>query len=277
MIIPANFLRLGSAVLLSIFFTFAPVLAQAPADAEPVRVLVLGTYHFSNPGLDVVKTEVADVLSEGKQAEILQVVEALSRFRPTKVAVEHVPEGAPRLDSLYQAYRSGEHVLDRDETQQLGFRLAERFDHQSVFPIDHRGDFPFGPVMQYAAEHEPAFVGFVQEEITRMTEEANRQQREYSVGRILRLANEPDELARGHGMYMRFSQIGAGDTYVGANLVSKWYDRNIRIFANLQRIAEPGDRIVLLIGSGHAPIMRELITYDPRMLLVEAIDYLPVP
>jgi hypothetical protein len=44
----------------------------------------------------VVKNEVADVLSATKQAEVQAVVEALARFRPTKIAVERRPAAAPR-------------------------------------------------------------------------------------------------------------------------------------------------------------------------------------
>jgi pheromone shutdown protein TraB len=63
-------------------------------------------------------------------------------------------------------------------------------------------------------------------------------------------------------------------SYAGVNLLSKWYERNIHIFANLQRIAESGDRILVIIGSGHAPILRELITYRPEMLLLDVLEYL---
>jgi hypothetical protein len=76
-------------------------------------------------------------------------------------------------------------------------------------------------------------------------------------------------------MYLRLARVGAGDGYAGADLLSRWYERNIRIFANLQRVVEPGDRVVVLIGSGHAPILRELVTYDPTMRRVEAVEYLP--
>jgi hypothetical protein len=263
-------------LLLAGLLSTPPAAAQAGGvPAQPVQVLVLGTYHFANPGLDVVQTEVADVLSAAKQAEIEAVVETIAGFRPTKVAVEHLPASAARLDNLYAAFRAGRHQLARDETEQLGFRLAARFEHPRLYPIDHRGEFPFGAVMQYAQAHDPEFAGFVQAERARITAEANRQQREHTVGEILRLANEPAKLAADHGTYLRFARVGAGDTYVGAELLSKWYDRNIRIFTNLQRVVEPGDRVVVLIGSGHAPILRELISYDPYMVLVEAIEYLP--
>jgi len=268
-------LRSSSAAMLVNLLCALSLFAQAPAAAEPAQVLVLGTYHFANPGRDVVKTEVADVLSATKQAEIRAVVQALVRFRPTKIAVEDVPASAPRLDSLYNAYRSGQHELSRNETEQLGFRMAAMLEHPRVYPIDHGGEFPFEAVMQYAQVHDPAFVAFANEEIARMTAEAKRQQRENTIGEILRQSNGPERLAREHGIYMRIARVGAGDTYVGADLLSKWYERNIHIFTNLQKIAGPGDRILVIIGSGHAPILRELIMYDPEMLLVEALEYLP--
>ena len=74
---------------------------------------------------------------------------------------------------------------------------------------------------------------------------------------------------------MEFARVGAGDTYVGADLLAKWYDRNIRIFSDLQRIAQPGDRVLVIFGAGHAAILRELIANDSRLELVEARRYLP--
>ena len=251
------------------------VAGQERIGPPPVEVLVLGTYHFANPGLDVVKTTVADVLSPGKQAEVAAVVQALARFRPTKIAVEQPPRVAATLDTLYSAYRVGQHTLSRSETQQLGFRLAARFEHPRVYPIDHKGEFPFGAMLAYAQAHDPPFARYVQEKLAEITAEENRRQREMSIGQNLRLKNEPERIRRDHGLYTQLARVGAGDTFVGADLLSSWYDRNIRIFANLQRIAEPGDRILVIFGSSHSAILRELVEAVPGMVLVEATEYLP--
>jgi hypothetical protein len=251
--------------------------AQQSPGAEPAEVIILGTYHFANPGLDVVKIEVADVLSPEKQNEIREVVEALARFRPTKIAVEALPASAPPLDSLYRAYRAGQHTLSRNEVQQLGFRVAERFGHSRVYPVDQEGEFPFGAVMEYAQQQDPAFVERVQRTLAEITAEQNRLQKERTVGEILRLKNEPERIAWAHSHYVDMARVGAGDTYVGADLLSKWYERNIRIFSNLQRLAEPGDRILVICGAGHAAILRELVASDSRLELVDAREYLPPP
>lgn len=237
--------------------------------------MILGTYHFANPGLDVVKTEVADVLSVTKQEEIARIVDALARFDPTHIVVEVRPERAARLDSLYAAYQAGQHELTRDETQQLGFRLAARIGHERVHPFDADGEFPFEAVMGYAAQHDPGFMALVQSTIAQVTELENKWQRELTIGENLRARNQPSYIRDGHGWYMRIGRVGAGDGYPGATLLAKWYERNIRMFANLQRIAKPGDRLLVIVGSGHSGILRELVSASPDMTLVEATEYLP--
>lgn len=262
------------AALLLCLYLVAPLGAQVPSD-EPGQVMVLGTYHFASPGRDVAKAEIADVLSDAKQAEIQAVVDALADFRPTRIAVEREPDQGSRLDSLYRAYRDGRHALSRNEIQQLGFRLASKYGLSGLDPIDHPGEFPFDAMMQYAESHDPDFVAWVGEELERIEAEMNRQQRENTIGEILRRMNRPEKLAEDHGVYMRFARVGAGDGFVGAELVSEWYERNIHIFSNIQAIAEPGARVLVIIGGGHSPILRELIGYDPQLRLVEAVDYLP--
>ena len=255
--------------------TVAAAQQQAAAVAERPQILILGSYHFDNPGRDVVKTDVADVLTPAKQAEIQQVVEALARFRPTKIAIEARPNRARHLDSLFEAYRGGRHALTRAEEQQIGFRLAQRLGHTRLYPVDHPGEFPFDAVMQYAQEHDRDFVRRVQEVTAEIAAEQNRQQRQNTIGEILRLKNDPAEIRRSHALYLEFARVGAGDTYVGADLLAKWYDRNIRIFSDVQRLATPGDRVLVIFGAGHAPILRELVASDSRLELVEATRYLP--
>jgi len=273
MIRPA--LPIASLFLAATIAAATPSHAQSAVATDPARVLVLGTFHFANPGLDVVQHEVADVLSPVRQAQIAELVAALGRFAPTRIAVEQLPSTQPRLDSLYRSYLDGRHVLSRNETQQLGFRLAAMHRLARVDPFDHPGEFPFGEVMGYAADNDPTFVAEVEATIAWIAAESTRQQREMTLAEILRGANDPAKLRDDHAMYMRFARVGAGDTQVGATLLARWYERNIRMFSNLQQIAGPGERVLVIVGSGHAPILRELIRSDSAMELEDPMLYLP--
>lgn len=252
----------------------APAL-QSASEPDPARVMILGTYHFANPGLDVVQVEVPDILAPEQQEQVRRIVEGLASFRPTRVVVERPVAYAPVLDSLYRAYRDGRHDLGPQEEQQIGFRLARRFDLPRVHPFDQRGEFPFEAVMQYAAEHDPERLAWIERTLQEMTAESNRRHREWTVGEILRAMNDPGELAHGHGLYLKLARIGAGDTQVGATLLAHWYERNIRMFSNLQAVVQPNDRVLVVVGAGHAPILRHLVESDPGMVLADPIPYLP--
>ena len=239
------------------------------------KLLILGTYHFANPGLDYAQTQVADVLSEEKQREITAVLTTLATFKPTKIAVEAAYDKAKSLNQLYAAYRAGNHALTRNEIQQLGFCLAAQLNHDQIYPIDHSGNLiPFEAALAYAEEHQPDFVAKFQETIARWEAESNRLQQTASVGEILREYNSPHFIAENHQLYLDFTAVGAGDTYIGAEVLVGWYDRNIRIFANLRQIMQPEDRILVIFGSGHVAILRELISGFSGMRLENTLDYL---
>jgi hypothetical protein len=74
----------------------APLQAQGgrpngfPATCAPneVKVLLLGTYHFANPGRDVIKQDIDDVLVPKRQAELEDLASRLAVWKPDRMAVE---------------------------------------------------------------------------------------------------------------------------------------------------------------------------------------------
>lgn len=70
------------------------------------------------------------------------------------------------------------------------------------------------------------------------------------------------------------SSSGAGD-YVGADMRSAWYNRNLRIFSNIICLpSQPDERILVIIGGGHVPILQHLIENSPEYKLLSVDDYL---
>ena len=53
--------------------------------------MVLDTYHFGNPSQDLHNMKADNVLTPKKQAEPADAAARLARFKPTKIAVEPLP------------------------------------------------------------------------------------------------------------------------------------------------------------------------------------------
>ena len=91
-------------------------------------LMILGSYHMANPGRDMVNVKADDVMTPKRQIEIKQLVGRLKKFKPTKVAVEHESEKDVELQTTYRSYLNGNYQLRRNETQQIGFRLASKLE-----------------------------------------------------------------------------------------------------------------------------------------------------
>jgi hypothetical protein len=64
-----------------------------------------------------------------------------------------------------------------------------------------------------------------------------------------------------------FAHFGEEGDYAGAGLLTDWYKRNIRIHTHLLNIIEPGDRVLVIYGSGHLRISRQNVQADPTLTL----------
>lgn len=130
--------------LLALFLVAAPAALQA---AEPARVLIVGTYHFSNPGQDQANVQAVDVTVPKRQAELQAVADALAKFEPTLVGVEWPADTA---STQYVRYLDGSLPPSTNEVVQLGFRLAKQRGLKQVHGLDVPGDFPFEAVQAWA-------------------------------------------------------------------------------------------------------------------------------
>jgi hypothetical protein len=246
----------------------APVHAQAPAPRA--QVMVLGTYHMDNPGQDYANAVADDVLAPHRQAEIAAVARALAEFRPTRIAIEAPPSRDSALNARYQAYRAGGYTLTRNEIDQLGFRLARMLGHDRVYPVDYRLDMDVGGVMQYAAQNgQGELAQRMGSTIQAIVAEMNARMATTPVGAILAEANSA-RMDSMHGWYMVMATVGRDTAYKGAEEVANWYTRNLYIFANIARVAQPGERVLVIMGSGHGTLLRQFVDESPELDLVSA-------
>lgn len=257
-------------------------MAQTPPP-EPVEVMILGTYHFGNPGQDIHNARVDPVTTPDKQAQLEAVAEGLARFQPTAVAVERVaPDQTTLLDPRYPAFTPADLLTNPDERTQIGYRLAHRLGLTRVYAIDEQDRegqpsyFPFEDVQAWVeANGRMDDLGAMHGEVAAMIADLERRQGAETVGQLLAAFNTPERVAADQGFYARLMAFGSGDEQPGAFLNGRWYTRNAMIFARLMQVARPGDRIVVVYGAGHGFWLRQMVETTPGFRLVEPNDYLP--
>ncbi len=272
------FSQFGLPVLLALAcFSVSPLRAQqahgTPATPARPQILVLGTYHMGGSS-DYIQTSADDVLSPRRQREIEALVDALAAFRPTKIMVEAPLARDSALNARYRGYVAGRDTLRRNEIDQIGLRLAKRLGHSRVYAIDFPQDEDIRRVVGWAAQHgDTGFVSMVQRFGARM-QASTDSLRGLTITEYLRRLNSPAEDALGHSAYLRAARVGRDTTYVGADLVAGRYARNLKIFANLARLTEPGDRVLVIYGASHGKLLRDFVRESADLELVDTNRYL---
>lgn len=252
-----------------------------PAVCQPgeVEVMLLGTYHFEGSTNDAVQTPAADVLSERRQAELEELSGRLARWAPDQIAVEWPFSFADSTTAIYQRYASTGTTQSRNEVVQIGFRLARRLGHATVHPIDHQmpiGNDSIEPLHARRPEFKQRQDSLLAVLRTRADSIA-LWQRGTTLIEHLRDANSEHGLSGGNslGMFGSLLAAGEGANRGGPQLIARWYERNIIMVHNLTRVLRPGTRRVLVVvGSGHVPAMRNILHESPDFCPVSSLPYL---
>ena len=238
-------------------------LGAVDADAKTKPTLViLGTYHMGTPGNNVVNGKVDDVTSPERQRQMVELIERLKRFRPTKIVVEVDGDDAAKTQAAYDKYLAGQYQLSKNETNQIGFRLAKALGHKQVYCVDW-SEFWDDPTINYEkyAAKDAELDGFLKGVYRKLKAEVDAEHEKMFTLPItdqLILLNRPERVERSHRLYYEFIRIGRGKEYAGAGYVAWWYRRNMVILANIIRLTDgPGERILVVYGSGHLKLLTQ--------------------
>ncbi|MFD2562143.1 MULTISPECIES: DUF5694 domain-containing protein [Aquimarina] len=243
---------------------------------QKTKVLVVGTFHFSYPGLDYTKTnedDKIDVLKEPKKSEVEELVAYIKRFKPTKVAIEAKEDWG--MDKEYAEYREGKHRNVRNESYQLGMRIANDLKHDKIYSIDATTfssdlEKKYPKMMKeltegYDFQSEDPYAQMVQKSFDASTQFPAK----VKILDYFKFMNTIEGHQNNYGAYL------VGDFKLddnrGADFLSIWwYNRNLRMFRKIQQIDQnEEDRILVIVGNGHASVLRHLFEYSPEYDFVE--------
>jgi hypothetical protein len=265
---------------------------------EQVEVVLLGTYHMDDPGLDEVNVDTDDVLDPARQAELATLASHLEAIDTDHVAVERPAARAPAVNDVYARYRTDEVAFDeehafepahperddeelacRSEVVQVGFRLAKRLGHDRVVPVDvpeSLGDDDAFEDLESAGYEPSTKVDVPRIDPAALEAAMDERLAESTLIEYHRYLNEKAALHANDGMFDRYVRYGDGENYAGPDALARWYRRNLRMVHNVWKAVDDGDdRVLFLVGSGHVHVLRHLLNETPQFCPASALPYLP--
>jgi uncharacterized protein YgfB (UPF0149 family) len=265
--------RLLLIVLLSLLGAI-PALAKTEQQIPPpAKVLMLGLFHFDNPGFDAVKYTPIDVMQPKQQAYLQGLVKRIARFKPTKVLLEYPPSKDEVFNERYSNFVAGKYELPKNEIYQLGFRIAKLSGHARVYGFDvHAPAFEdkLWGNLSAAPATDKKLMTLIETESKRL----NVAHQKMSLKEILTMSNTSKEDLRNKGFYMLLNDVGANTgLFYGADSAANWWQRNLRMYAVVQTQASPGERVLVIAGSGHTAIQRDLLRADADRQAEDILKY----
>lgn len=272
---------------------FNSLSGQSTVDADSIlfgdkklpKVLLVGTWHFANYGLDAHVTaeeNQINIHSERRQQELKELLDYLSLFEPTKIMVESGPITG-YITYNYNEWLAGKEQLMANERSQIGMRLVDRFDLDTIYGVD---DWPLLLDLHYDSSliqipyldsvfrrHYFGGTDSIQQAYTQFYNFEEKFELEHTLLESFKFLNSDKTLNRYFGAYIAGGQFDSSGNEGPDALSMFWMNRNLRIFHNIQQIdTNPNDRILVLFGAGHVAILKWFFECSPQYELVKFND-----
>jgi hypothetical protein len=263
---------------LLLLFLFTVSINPAFAQSKKKQILLIGTFHFENPGLDIAQVNTFNVMTNKSQKELESITDKIKKFGPDKIFVEWNYEKQDKLDKFYAKNADSLFHKNADEIVQLALRSAKKLGHKKLFAIDYnQAGFPYDSLVKGMQEaNQLDLIKKNKEEMAAYEKSQNQKIGKYSLTELLIDCNIKESNAENVKWYLETAnKAGKTDNFVGAYLVSEWYRRNLYMYSLIQKLTEnKDDKIMVLLGAGHTAMLREFIKYDSNFEIVELKDVL---
>lgn len=206
------------------------------------KILLLGTFHFRESAIDFYSNEI--------QQELDTITRKISAFHPNAIAVETSIYAQKSVNQAYEKFALADlqdsnkmrnetlgeicvwgqtfPIPYNNEAIQIGFRLGKLLDHSKVYAIDDNTTLDMDimqnptPLLKEAMDTFYAYTNVHTND---------------SLTELYKYYNGEKWSKLNHNIYIQANMIATDNNYAGAEMLAKWYERNLKIFSNIQKLA----------------------------------------
>ena len=241
-----------------------------------IPVLNFGTFHMSfTPDKETTEFDEHD---KENQKQVHEIARKLSAFKPTVIVVEISPKNNERLQNIYNEYLENPDMEFKNpsELHLLAFELGRISGTKKIYGIDHKLNYNYMIGRQMENELDPDSYAEYDEDLKNFYPEINIARDSLRLLEKLKLTNHDRNLD-----YLitvnadMLTHVGTEDGFEGADEAAKYYQRNLRMYSNLNRLnLKEEDRVFILMGASHTAFFRDFISRSPKYEMVNTFNYL---
>ncbi len=243
---------------------------------DKIAILNFGTFHFGQTS-DANTTEF-DEKNKRNQDEAKEIAKQLSLFKPTVLIVETRPENNLQIQEEYEAYVANPKMTfeQPSEIELLAFELGRLCNTKKIYGIDHKMSYNYNIGNEIINQVDSNMHDAYYTRLDNFYPNNFLVQDSLSLLEKLKITNTKE--------YLDFmievnadmlTHVGTNEGFEGADEAAKYYQRNLRMYSNLNRLPlTKDDRVFILMGASHTAFFRDFIDRSPKYKMVNTLNYL---
>lgn len=251
--------------------------APKPVTTNKIKVLNFATFHMGTTS-DANSVEF-DEKNKKNQEDARKIAQMIARFKPTIICVEVARARQQELNDVYDEYLANPNTPSTyyGEVGLVAFEVGRISKVAKLHAIDHKMSYNYriGRVLKNNSVDSVTLKAFYANPL-KFTPELDVDEDSLSLLEKLKLNNSPaylDFLITINADILAFA--GTENGYEGADEAAKYYQRNLRIYTNLNRIPMTRkDRVFILSGGSHTAFLNEFMKRSPKYEVVDVMTYL---
>jgi hypothetical protein len=241
-----------------------------------IPILNFGSFHMGfTPDENTTEFDEHDLEN---QRRVHEIAEKLSIFKPTVILLEIPPEYNEYLKVAYDKYVKNPKMFFEHPTEieLLAYELGRISGTKRIHGIDHQMGYNYDIGNQIENLIDSVWHDKYYEDPLKFYPQVNFNEDSLNLIDKLLLTN--------HDRYLDFlitlnadmlTHVGGNKGFEGADEAAKFYQRNLRMYSNLNRIElNENDRVFILMGATHTAFFRDFISRSPKYKMVNTFDYL---
>lgn len=235
---------------------------------EKIKVLNFGTPHLSMTS-DANATTI-NLKDPKEQADLKKLVHKIAEFKPTVIFLEMDANNNEYIWDTYKKY-----IVDQtkkmnysEEINAIGLEVGRLSGTNSIYGLDSSLDFDYPSLVALANKNAKDSL-FVTEMMASYVKVNSLKLREQYME-----INTPAYKNRTFDFYNFLATQHSQNEYEGATEIAKFYERNLRMYSNLNSVPlSKDDRVFILTGATHAAYLDIFIGNSEKFELVDPAIY----
>ena len=246
------------------------------SDPDKIEVLNFATFHMGQT-TDSYKSPY-DAYTNGHRPEIKELCRRIAGFNPTVICVEVPPQYQQELLADYLRYQQDTLVETRfvGEVPLVAYEVGRLCNVEKIYGIDHPMEYDYLGAQTLADSLQSATYVDYLEVFEDWRKENERLLEEAHIIEVMKFGNAPLTLDFLQVINADiFTHVNTGGNFEGADVAADYYRRNLRMYANFNRLdLQENDRVFLLMGGSHTAFFHNFMARSPKYQTVDVLKYL---